>query len=126
MASHNETGKTGELLAKEHLMQKGYTILEQNWRYKRSEVDLIARIGNTFVFIEVKTRNTEFFGMPESFVTDKKQEQLAKAAEAYCTEYADDNMDVRYDIIAVILNAHEKKVQHFEDAFFPDNLGLYF
>jgi putative endonuclease len=125
MATHNDTGKMGEQLALEHLVQKGYTILAQNWRHRRTEVDILARIGNTLVFVEVKTRSTEFFGLPESFVTVAKQEQLSKAAEAYCSLYNHEDLDVRYDIVAVILNRHEKKVQHFEDAFFPDNLGLF-
>jgi putative endonuclease len=125
MAVHNDTGKEGELAARRHLQYRGYTILEENWRHGRSEVDIIAKIGHTLVFVEVKTRNTEFFGAPESFVTNKKQEQLAKAAEAYCILHPDDNRDVRYDIVAVILNAREENIQHFEDAFFPDNLGLY-
>ncbi len=125
MAGHNDTGRIGEELAAKHLLAKGYDILEINWRYRRAEVDIIARIGITLVLVEVKTRSTEFFGLPESFVTEKKQQQLSKAAEAYCTKHTDGKMDVRYDIIAVIINQHENKVLHFEDAFFPNNLGLY-
>jgi putative endonuclease len=125
MARHNEIGKQGEKLAEQHLRQKGYTILALNWRAGRSEVDMIARIGNTLVFVEVKTRNTEFFGLPESFVTEKKQQQLAQAAETYCTRHTNGEMEVRYDIIAVIIHADEEKILHFEDAFFPDNLGLF-
>jgi putative endonuclease len=125
MAQHNDTGKLGEELAAGHLRQKGYAILALNWRYRRAEVDLIARIGNTLVLVEVKTRNTEFFGFPESFVTEKKQLQMSRAAEEYCRLHTDGTLDVRYDIVAVIVNKHERKVQHFEDAFFPDNLGLF-
>jgi putative endonuclease len=125
MAQHNETGKRGEELAGQHLRQKGYTILAVNWRAGRSEVDMIAHIGNTLVFVEVKTRNTEFFGLPESFVTEKKQQQLSRAAEMYCTKHTNGEMEVRYDIVAVIINKEEEKILHFEDAFFPDNLGLF-
>lgn len=124
MALHNDTGKQGEELAMKLLQSKGYTILARNWRHGRTEVDILARIGHTLVFVEVKTRKTEFFGMPESFVTAAKQEQLAKAAEAYC-ETCGEDLDVRYDIISVILNPCEQKLEHFEDAFFPDDTGLF-
>lgn len=126
MADHLDTGTMGEDLARQHLQAKGYSILSQNWRYRRTEVDLIARIGHTLVFVEVKTRSTAFFGLPESFVTEKKQQQLATAAEAYCERHSDGTLEVRYDIVAIILNEHGHEIQHFEDAFFPDNLEMFF
>jgi len=82
-APHIALGKQGENLATEHLKSKGYEILHQNWRDGRSEVDIIARIGNDWVFVEVKTRETDYFGYPEEAVTKAKQKQLQKAANAY-------------------------------------------
>ncbi|MES2617904.1 MAG: YraN family protein [Bacteroidota bacterium] len=124
MSAHNELGKQGEQLAKEHLIASGYSILSLNYRFQKAEVDIIAKIGDTYVFVEVKTRQTEAFGLPETFVSNKKQQLFAKAAEAYCDENNHTDIDIRYDIISVIINQFEKKVEHFEDAFFPDNLGM--
>lgn len=124
MAEHNEKGRKGEELAVTHLQSKGYSILEKNWRYNRCEVDIIARIGGTLVFVEVKTRDTEYFGYPESFVTRKKQDKLAEAVEGYLELHPVSELDVRYDVIAVIMDNTATEILHIEDAFFPDNLGL--
>jgi putative endonuclease len=124
MAAHNELGKQGEQLAKEHMMAEGYTIIALNFQVGKAEVDIVAKIGDTFVFAEVKTRTSEFFGLPESFVSNKKQNLFAKAAEAFCDINNYTDIEIRYDILSVIINQYEQRVQHFEDAFFPDNLGL--
>lgn len=123
MTTHNELGKEGEQMAREHLSASGYTILEQNFRDGRAEVDIIAKIGDTYVFVEVKTRQTEMFGLPESFVSNKKQQLFAKAAESFCAINGFDDIEIRYDIISVIINQYERRLEHFEDAFFPDNTG---
>ena len=64
MAEHNELGKTGEQLAAEYLKTKGFEVLETNWRFKQYELDLIVKMPNrdTIVFVEVKTRQTNYFG----------------------------------------------------------------
>jgi putative endonuclease len=76
MAEHNETGKRGEEIAADYLLSKGYIILETNWRYKNLEADIIATIDNTLVVAEVKTRKTNYFGEPETFVNKQKQKNL--------------------------------------------------
>lgn len=124
MATHNELGQQGEALAREHLAAKGYTIVAQNFRAGKAEVDIIARTGNLFVFAEVKTRTNENYGVPESFVSNKKQKLFAKAAEDFCDINNYRDIEIRYDILSVIINQYEQRVHHIEDAFFPDNLGL--
>jgi putative endonuclease len=119
MAAHNDKGKQGEELALANLVAKGYSVLHTNWRYQKTEVDIIAKIGNILVFIEVKTRNSEYFGLPESFVTEAKKRSFGKASEAYCQINQLNDVDIRYDIMAVIINKKTQEVQHFEDAFFP-------
>ena len=69
MAWHNETGKTGEKLAADWLEKKGFTILEKNWRHKRLEVDIIAEKDNLLHFIEVKSRSSQNYGLPEESVS---------------------------------------------------------
>src|SRR5687767_14105313 len=119
VAIHNDTGKTGEQLAAELLRSKGYEVLALNWRHGRSEVDIIARIGNDLVFAEVKTRSTGYFGFPEESVSKRKQELLQEAADAYLERHDLSETDVRFDIIAVITAGNEPAFYHMEDAFWP-------
>ncbi|MBA3704916.1 MAG: YraN family protein [Bacteroidetes bacterium] len=116
MAEHNDTGAKGEELAGTFLKNKGYSILETNWRFKNLEADIIASIGKTIVIAEVKTRKSNYFGEPETFVNKQKQKNLMKAANEYVERYNID-MDVRFDIISIILGSSEMKINHIEDAF---------
>jgi putative endonuclease len=120
MAQHNEKGKLGEKLSIQHLKSKGYLIIETNWRSGRNEVDIIAKDKDELVFVEVKTRNTVFFGLPESFVSNQQQKRMALAAENYCINKGINDANIRYDIIAVIVSDSKETLEHFEDAFFPD------
>jgi putative endonuclease len=83
MAEHNKTGNTGEALAANYFAQNGYEILHKNWRHSHWEVDIIATKANVLHFIEVKTRKTKKFGLPEESVTKKKIQNLLNAAEEY-------------------------------------------
>lgn len=116
MATHNELGKKGELLAANYILKKGYTILEKNWRYLKAEIDIIAQTENTLVIIEVKTRSSDFFGDPQDFINDKKIKLLVQAANEYVISRNLD-VEVRFDIIAVLLNSKTKKIEHLESAF---------
>ena len=72
MAEHNELGKFGEELAVEFLQQNGYDILETNWTFQKAEIDIIAQKDSTLAVIEVKTRSSIAFGLPQDFVKPKK------------------------------------------------------
>lgn len=117
-APHIVLGQTGENLATNYLVEKGYEILHRNWRHGRAEVDIIARIGNDWVFVEVKTRETDYFGYPEEAVDKAKQKQLQKAADAYIDANPIQG-EIRFDIVAVILNPKKQEIHHIEDAFWP-------
>jgi len=119
MAEHNETGSNGEILAINHLKQKGYTVLETNWRFKNLEADIIASIGNTLVVAEVKTRTGNYFGEPEIFVDKQKQKNLIKTANAYVQKNNID-LEVRFDIIAIVLKNSNPSINHIEDAFYAN------
>ena len=110
-----ETGKNGEEQAIAFLKNAGYTILHQNWRFKHLEIDIVAKHNNELIIVEVKTRATDFFGTPESFVNKEKQRKLLKAAHGYIVTY---NMDVevRFDIIAIVTSSN--KVYHIQNAFY--------
>jgi putative endonuclease len=113
-----KAGKDGEALARKHLLRLGYKILESNWRFKKLEVDLIAEIADTIVFVEVKTRKSNIFGEPEVFVTRKKQNFLIAAAHQYLTEN-NISLESRFDIISVLLHQDDQIVKHLEGAFYP-------
>lgn len=118
MAKHIQTGEQGEAIALHCLLKKGYAILEKNWRYRRAEVDLIAKDGEILVFVEVKTRTSDHFGRPEAFVTERKKQFLQTAATVYMEQIGHE-WEIRFDIIAVLLHpSREAEIQHFEDAFF--------
>jgi len=118
MADHNELGKEGEQLAIDLLLQKGYKILDKNWRYLKAEIDIIAQKDpNTLAIVEVKTRSNSFVGNPEEFVTPKKIKLLVMAANEYVISHKLD-VEVQFDIIAIVKNSNYQKVEHLEDAFY--------
>ncbi len=114
MQKSAETGSTGEILAREYLKNKNYTILFTNWRHKRSEIDIIAQDGKVIVFVEVKTRTNLSFGNPEDFVDANKMKKMQEAAEAYIEQF-DWHGELRFDVIAIEKNY---AITHFEDAFY--------
>lgn len=120
MAKHIELGKKGEQLARKFLEEKGYTILETNWRHEKDEIDIIANEKDELVIIEVKTRSTDFFGEPEESVGPLKEACLIRATEAYLEEKELD-VDTRFDIISIISDEHGDSITHIIDAFYPEN-----
>lgn len=118
MAEHNQTGKKGEEIAIEYLVSKGFEMLETNWHFGKDEIDIIA-IDNSFVvFVEVKTRSTNYFGEPEIFVTSTKQKFLIRAANAFIIN-KNINKEARFDIVTVLLKGDNFLVNHIPDAFYP-------
>lgn len=117
MAQHNDLGKKGEQLAIDFLLKKGYTIRDKNWRYQKAEVDIIAQKADILVVVEVKTRSNTDFGNPQDFVNNKKIKLLVGAIDEYVTT---NNLDVevRFDIIAIVKNGNQFSIEHLEDAFY--------
>ncbi len=119
MAKHNELGKKGETLARGFLQEKGYSIVATNWRFDKDEIDIIAWDGPMLVIVEVKTASTDYFGPPEEAVDARKEAFLIRATEAYLEE-TDLDCESRFDIVAIVLNDHETRIVHIEDAFYPE------
>lgn len=117
-APHLQTGEKGENIACEFLLKKDFVVIEKNWRFKRTEIDIIARHKETIVFIEVKTRSNIKFGFPEVFVGAKKQKDICIAANHYL-EINNLDYKVRFDIIAINRIPNNWEIEHIEDAFFP-------
>ena len=116
MATHNDTGKKGEKLAKSFLIEKGYEILASNYRYKKAEIDLIAKKGNILAIIEVKTRTSIDYGAPESFVNNKKIKLILEATNAFVIEH-DLDLNISLDIISVVIDK-QVTIEHIENAYY--------
>ncbi len=116
MAQHIETGKTGEDLAAIYLKNIGYTILEQNWRYSRFEVDFIASKNQVLHFVEVKTRKSRSFGLPEDAVTKKKIRNLMAAAEEYLYQQPQWQR-IQFDVLSITLSKGTADYFLIEDVF---------
>ena len=116
MADHNELGKQGEKLAVEFLRENGYEILETNWTFQKAEVDIIAQKEDVLAIVEVKTRSSVDFGLPQDFVKPKKIQLLVKAVDEYVISN-DLDVSVRFDIIAIQKNGNDFIIEHLEDAF---------
>jgi len=119
MSQQQKLGKKGEAIAKEFLLEQGYQILESNWRYRRTELDIIAKDGETLVFVEVKTRNNDYFARPEKAVDPQKEQRIIKTALAYMRK-VNHEWAIRFDIIAIVKKGKDRySIQHLKDAFFP-------
>lgn len=117
MAEHNQLGKIGEEMAVEFLQKNGYEIIETNWVFQKAEIDIIAKKGNTLAIIEVKTRSSLDFGLPQEFVKPKKIQLLVKAVNEYIVS-KDLDVEVRFDIIAIHKDAKDFNIEHLENAFY--------
>ena len=117
MAEHNELGKFGEEMAVEFLLKNGYDILETNWTFQKAEVDIIAQKENILAIVEVKTRSSIDFGLPQDFVKPKKIQLLVKAVNEYVISRNLD-VDVRFDIIAINKEGKRFVIEHLIDAFY--------
>lgn len=117
MAEHNKLGKKGEEIAVAHLQERGYVILETNWRAQSAEIDIIAKKGNTLVVVEVKTRSSIEYGLPQDFVKPAQIQRLVKAIDQYIT-IKNLDLEVRFDIIAINKIFSDYNVEHIEDAFY--------
>jgi putative endonuclease len=117
MAEHNELGKLGEELSVEFLQKNGYEILETNYVFQKAEIDIIAQKGKILAVVEVKTRSSIDFGLPQDFVKPAKIQLLVKAINEYVVSN-DLDLEVRFDIIAIHKNGKTFHIEHLEDAFF--------
>jgi len=118
MSSHLQRGKAAEDAAARFLVQKGYSIVYRNYRYRRGEIDLIASKGSLLVFVEVKMRSSASFGYPEQAVDRHKRQIILQTAEQFMHTTSLLFSLVRFDIIAVLGNGPDRQITHFEDAFY--------
>jgi len=110
-------GYWGEAQAEEFLIQNGYDILGKNVRTPYGEIDIVAWKNWVTVFVEVKTRKSTTFGMPETSITPKKRDSILKSASAYLQENPEYDGDWRVDVIAIQrFDSGQPQIVHFENA----------
>ncbi len=111
-------GKAGEAIALNFLKKNNYTIITTNYRCKLGEIDIIARVDEYLVFIEVKTRSGTSHGHPLDAITVRKQRQIGKVAQYYLTENDLFDRAARFDVVSVIISEGNKiKVEMIQNAF---------
>lgn len=110
-------GDWGEEKAAQYLAQKGYEIIDRNFRWSRGELDIVAEKDDLLVFVEVKTAASAQMGEPASWVTLRKQKQIAQAAQKFLQDKRIENKDCRFDVIGIIKTGGTFKIQHIENAF---------
>lgn len=112
------TGKWGEHEAIRLLKAQGLEVIEANWIFLHLEIDIVAKDGDTLVIVEVKTRSSNEYGEPETFVTRAKQKKLIRAANWYLHN-KNLNMEVRFDVIGLLKTSHGTNYNYIRNAFAP-------
>ncbi len=118
----SEKGRRGEDEAVRVLKKRGYKILERNFRARFGEIDIIARHGDTVVFVEVKARSdkTAGFGTPAEAVGRKKQDRIIKTAHEWLRKDKKKDRAVRFDVVEVVMGDDGFETNVIEDAFGAD------
>ncbi len=111
-------GARGEAIAEAYLRGKGFTILEKNYRGRTGEIDIVARDGDSIVFVEVKARRNLAYGVPQLAVTPFKQRQISRTALTWLAHRKKPNAIARFDVIAILLPEGEvPQIDHIRNAF---------
>lgn len=118
-------GSCGEEVALRFLKANGYKILVKNYKSKLGEIDIIARDKDTICFVEVKTRSSDRFGLPQEALSDFKQRQIAKTALSFLKENKLLDKKARFDVIAITLQEDSPKIDLIRDAFELDSKFTY-
>ncbi|NNE77978.1 MAG: endonuclease [Pricia sp.] len=117
MGKHNEFGKEGEKIATDYLIKKGYSIVYKNYRYLKSEIDIIAKKDDILAIVEVRARSNDQIIPIADTITPKKIKLLVAGADHYVTTH-DLDVEVRFDVITILKNRKIFKVEHLESAFY--------
>ena len=110
-------GEESESIAVSYLKKQGYKIIEQNYRTKLGEIDIIAREKDTIAFIEVKSRKSKNFGSPKWAVTPKKQRKISMVALWYLKTTMQSNVKARFDVVSIISSKDKPSIEIVKNAF---------
>ncbi len=122
--SRRERGALGEKIALDFLVERGFSILERNFRCREGEIDIIARQEDCLVFIEVRARSSSNMGTPEESITPAKGQRLVALAQTYLQIHEDLPAQWRIDVVAIDMDRQGKpsRVELIENAI-NDNVG---
>lgn len=110
-------GKRGENSAARYLQKNGYKIIRRGYRCRLGEIDIIAESGNYLIFCEVKTRVNTGYSQPFEALNEKKKRKIKQIASYYSAFVAKRPMDIRFDVISIILRGQNIEIEHIENAF---------
>lgn len=110
-------GRYGEDRAANFLQDRGYVIIERNWRSRTGEIDLIAREKDRLVFVEVKTRNGSGFGHPFEAITAEKMARMRRLVADWCATKQISGIKVRLDAISVLISGGRVSIEHLKEVF---------
>lgn len=114
----NTKGKLGEDCAANFLEAKGYSIVARNFRIRSAEIDIIAKLDDVIVFVEVKARSNTRHGLPSEAVTVRKQKKIIEAASVFLQDENFSECACRFDVLEIYLRGeHVTKINHIENAF---------
>ncbi|MCK4925720.1 YraN family protein [Candidatus Aerophobetes bacterium] len=112
------TGKRGEAAAIRFLKKRGYSILDTNYRCRSGEIDIVAREKDSIVFVEVKTRTSIEFGLPEESLSTRKMAHLTKVALTYLSHRSIKGASCRFDVVSVLMKGQDiRSIRLTKDAF---------
>ena len=125
--SRLDAGRRGEDLALEHLIRRGYRLLQRNFRFRRGEIDLIVQAPEgDWVFVEVKSSRQDAAGDPAGWVTPRKQRQIQRVAQGYCLQHGGPDRPMRFDVVGVDLEARNGTgIRHIPNAFLPEGAAYF-
>ncbi len=115
-----EKGKIAEAMACTFLEENGLTILDRNYRFLKSEIDIVALQAEEIVFVEVRSKTHTLFGYPEATVDKNKQKSIIQAAEAWLYERRMEGARIRFDVVSVVTEynpGQPTQIEHFRNAF---------
>lgn len=115
--NNREIGKWGEKKAKLYLKENGYDIITENFQVKQGEIDLIVKKDNFLVFVEVKTRKTNFFGPPQAAVNLEKQRKIRTIAKLFLLKNKFKSYKKRFDVISIIYDSEKLEIEHYKNTF---------
>lgn len=110
-------GRQAESRARDFLRQKGFRILEQNYRCRCGEIDIVAEQGDELVFVEVRSLGPRARHLPEETINPEKQRKLSRTALAYLQQHGQENRPARFDVVAVQTGTGNALIRHLPDAF---------
>jgi putative endonuclease len=117
MNTRQNLGRYGEDRAANYLQDRGYEIIDRNWRSRAGEIDLVARDHDRIVFIEVKTRNGSGYGHPFEAITKEKVSRMRRVVADWCQAKQVSGIQIRLDAISVLISGGRISIEHLKQVF---------